>query len=94
VQFGGRVSESVLPKLGFPMVAAHELDAAVGALNEFLKPLDTSLQFAIDRDSRKVVVKLVDLETGTVIRQYSSVALLALAKAKDLETGSLLEALA
>lgn len=73
---------------------ARQTDAAVSALNDSLKTLDLGLQFMVDKDSRRLVVKLVDQETGDVIRQYPSKELLSLARAMDGAKGGLLEAMA
>lgn len=92
---GGWISTGgALPAATAATLAPHDIDAAVDALNGALKPLDTRLQFAIDRDTRKVVVKLVDMETGDVIRQYPSEELLALAKAVGRKHGGLLKEVA
>ncbi|MDR3212782.1 MAG: flagellar protein FlaG [Azoarcus sp.] len=53
----------------------------VDKLNEFIKPYVTSLQFSIDKDAGKVVVKILDTETQEVIKQFPSEQVLALAKA-------------
>lgn len=71
-------------------LTADKVEAAVSALNDSLQPLATGLQFELDKETHKTVVKLVDRETGTVIRQYPSEELLAIARAMDRAAGGLL----
>ncbi|MDR1062648.1 MAG: flagellar protein FlaG [Azoarcus sp.] len=54
---------------------------SVEKLNEFIRPYVTSLQFSIDKDAGKFVVKILDTETKEVIKQFPSEKILALAKA-------------
>ncbi|MDR1228002.1 MAG: flagellar protein FlaG [Azoarcus sp.] len=54
---------------------------SVEKLNEFIRPYVTSLQFSIDKDAGKFVVKILDTETKEVIKQFPSEKVLALAKA-------------
>ena len=54
---------------------------SVDKLNEFIRPYVTSLQFSIDKDAGKFVVKILDTETQEVIKQFPSEKILALAKA-------------
>lgn len=64
--------------------AAQQREAvqeSVDKLNEFIRPYVTSLQFSIDKDAGKLVVKILDTETREVIKQFPSEKVLALAKA-------------
>jgi flagellar protein FlaG len=63
-------------------VQNDELNGAVDAINAFLKPI-SSIEFSIDEDSGKTIVKLMDTETNTVLRQYPSREALAIAKDID-----------
>ena len=54
---------------------------SVEKLNEFIRPYVTSLQFSVDKDLGKVVVKIMDSETKEVIKQIPSEDVLALTKA-------------
>ena len=64
-------------------VRGEELKGAVDAINAFLKPISSSIEFSIDEDSGKTIVKLMDTETDTVLRQYPSREALAIAKDID-----------
>lgn len=70
-------------------VVAH-LEDAVSAINAFLKPVSNNLEFSIDEGSGRTVVKLVDTETNTVLRQYPTKEALAIAKNIDRFQGLLI----
>jgi flagellar protein FlaG len=59
-------------------------------VNEFIKPLNNSLQFNIDDDTGKTVVKVIDTATKEVIRQFPSEEMLSIAKAIDKMQGLLI----
>lgn len=69
----------------------EQLEAAVKAVNDFLKPLNNSLQFNIDDDTGKIIVKVVDSTTNEVIKQFPSDEMLAIAKAIDNMKGLLIQ---
>lgn len=69
---------------------AADLEDAVSAINAFLKPISNNLEFSIDEGSGKTVVKLVDTETNTVLRQYPTKEALAIAKDIDRFQGLLI----
>ena len=60
-------------------VSSAELKKSVDAINNFINS-DNSVNFSIDHDSGKVVIKIVDSQTNTVLRQIPSVEVLAVAK--------------
>ena len=59
----------------------QRLEDVVKEVNEFIKPINNSLQFSIDDESGTTVVKVIDAETDEVIKQIPSEEMLALAKA-------------
>lgn len=61
----------------------EQLKHAVDSVNEAIKQTGNSLEFSVDSDSHRTVVKLVDTETGDVIRQYPSKEMLAISHAID-----------
>ncbi len=61
----------------------EKLKDAAEKANEFIKSMDNELQFSVDKDTEKVVVKVVDKQTGDVIRQIPSKEMLEIAKALD-----------
>ena len=60
-----------------------ELKQRVDALNEAMRVHASSIEFSIDDDSGRTIVRVVDTETDTVLRQYPSKELLAISKQID-----------
>lgn len=56
------------------------LDQAVEAINKFLKPVASSLEFSVDEDSGRTLVKVIDTDTNDVLRQYPSKEALAISQ--------------
>ena len=69
----------------------QELEDAVKQVNDFLKPINNSIQFNLDDDTGKTVVKVIDLATKDVIRQFPSEEMLSIAKALDKMKGLLIQ---
>ena len=61
------------------------------AVNDFVKPLNSALQFNIDDSTGLTVVKVIDTDTKDVIKQIPSEDMLALAKALDQIKGLLVK---
>jgi flagellar protein FlaG len=61
----------------------EELKETVKTINDFVKSFSDRLEFSIDQDSGRTVVKLVDTENKQVLRQYPTRE--ALAIARDIE---------
>ena len=70
---------------------ADGLDEAVSKINKSLKISGQGVEFSIDEDSKRVVVKVVDQETREVLRQMPSAEALAIAKALDQAQGMLIK---
>jgi flagellar protein FlaG len=60
-----------------------ELKQRVDELNAAMKQHGSSVQFSIDDDSGRTIVKVVDTDTDTVLRQYPSREMLAISKQID-----------
>lgn len=67
-----------------------EVTEAVGTINKTMKALSNSLEFSIDADSKRAVVKVIDPDTKEVIRQMPSAEALEIAKALDRLQGLLI----
>lgn len=64
------------------------LKDSVDSMNRLMKSLSNSLQFSLDEDTGKTVIKVIDSTTQEVIKQFPSEEALALTKALDnLTTG-------
>lgn len=71
------------PEKSTQSVSAEALEAAVNSVRDYIKPINSDLQFSVNDDTDKVVVTVVDSETKEVIRQIPSEEMLAIAKALD-----------
>ena len=58
----------------------QELQHAVSDLQKAVAPLAQDLQFSIDKDSGRTVVKVVDSATDKVLKQYPSEEALAMSQ--------------
>ena len=56
-----------------------EVRQAVGEINEIVQSVQRDLSFNMDEDSGKTVIKVVDTESGELIRQIPSEEVLAIA---------------
>lgn len=65
---------------------------AVKELNKFMETMgNSSLQFSIDEDTNIKLVKLIDMQSKEVIRQFPSQEVLTIAKAIDQFRGMLIK---
>ena len=71
--------------------SAGELQKALEEVEKAVAPMAQSLQFTLDKDSGKTVVKVMDTDTNEVIRQIPSEEVLAISKAVDKLKGLLLK---
>lgn len=67
-----------------------QVNQVVLAINKTMKALGRDITFSIDEDSKRTVVKVVDQETGDVIRQMPSAEALEIGKALDKLQGLLI----
>lgn len=67
-----------------------KLEQAVAALNKFLKPIASSIEFSIDQDSGRTLVKVIDTDTNDVLRQFPSKEALAISESLDRFQGLLI----
>jgi flagellar protein FlaG len=61
-------------------LAKEQLDGAVSQMRDFAQMLNRELQFDVDEDLGRTVVRVLDKESGDLIRQIPSDEILALAK--------------
>lgn len=69
----------------------QQIDQAMEQMREALPPVARNLQFSLDEETGRSVVRVVDSTTNEVIRQFPSEELLAIAKALDKFTGLMLK---
>lgn len=68
----------------------EQVNDAVKKINEGMQASSQSLEFAIDEDSKEIVVKIIDQNTREVVRQIPSVEALEIAKSIDKMRGLLI----
>lgn len=95
--------ESVLPtnsakekekELGSDITPLDTLKSAAVAGNSILQSLNRNLEFKVDESTKKVVIKIVDNQTGETVRQIPSEDMLAFIKKMqelDGEKGSVIQ---
>lgn len=59
------------------------LKKATEQINEFIKSSSRNLQFSVDKGTGRIIVKVVDQESGEIIRQIPPEETLAIAKNLD-----------
>ena len=85
------ITEQAPSAVGEVQPQRKELDKAVKAVNEFVGSVNNDLRFAVDDESGRTVVKVIDVNTKEVIKQYPSEEMLAIAKALDSIKGLLVQ---
>jgi len=66
------------------------LEDAVKRIREFVQPINDSIQFSLDDETGRTIVKVIDLQTQEVLRQIPSEEILNIAKALDRLQGLLI----
>ncbi len=75
-----------------PLPPRQQVRQAVAAINRAITSSSSSLKFTVDEATHEPIVRVMDTETGTLIRQIPSREALAIAASIDnfLERGALL----
>ncbi|HEV2608669.1 MAG TPA: flagellar protein FlaG [Noviherbaspirillum sp.] len=84
VEIASAVSETA------PVPSQEQLKTAIQNLNKTMKAMSQDLEFSVDEDSNRTIVKVVDQQTNEVIRQLPSKEALEIAKALDRMQGVLI----
>jgi flagellar protein FlaG len=58
----------------------QQLESAVSRINEYVQSVQRTLEFTVDEDSGKDVVRIIDKQTEEVVRQLPSDEVLAMAR--------------
>ncbi|EZP37763.1 flagellar protein FlaG [Janthinobacterium lividum] len=83
-------SATVTPQQVGKEPSRDQLNKAVSDLNQSSQMKTQGLEFSIDEDSQRTVVKVIDQETKEVLRQIPTREALELAKTFDSAKGSLI----
>lgn len=62
---------------------AAQLKKAVDHINVAMRQNNSNVEFTIDSDSKRTIIKVVESRTGDVIRQYPTEEVIAIAHAID-----------
>jgi flagellar protein FlaG len=73
-------SSAALASVPKEALAKEQLAGAVSQMQDFAQMLNRELQFDVDEDLGRTVVRVLDKESGNLIRQIPSDEILALAK--------------
>lgn len=60
-----------------------DVQHAVHLLNKYVAPISPAIELSMDQDSGKLVVKVIDAETQTVLRQIPGAEALEISKSPD-----------
>ncbi|MBI5659692.1 MAG: flagellar protein FlaG [Nitrosomonadales bacterium] len=82
VKAAAAVQQAAQPSIATQPTPA-ELQRAVEGMNKAMRQINSNLEFSIDHDTRKTVIKVVESETGQVIRQFPSEEMLTITQAID-----------
>ena len=74
-----KTTEQVIP----PQPSSQQLKSAVDNINQAMRQSNQNLQLSVDPDTKTPIVKMVDTQTGELIRQFPSEAVLAIAGSID-----------
>lgn len=69
----------------------EQVKDAIQKINKTMASLSNNLEFSIDEDSDRTIIKVVDQETKEVIRQFPTKETLEIAKALDKMQGLLIK---
>lgn len=80
------------PHATSPPATMESLKGAVAAINRAMQQANHTLEFRVDNDTHRTVVKMVDTSTGELIRQFPTESTLAIAREiEQLQQGMLLK---
>jgi flagellar protein FlaG len=77
------IDTNVAVQAAKPVPEEQQVTQALKSINEVLKARSPDLEFSVDSDSNRSVVKVVDKNTQEVIRQMPTKEALEIAKALD-----------
>jgi flagellar protein FlaG len=70
-----------------PLQRPEEVKEAVNRIIDYVQSMRRDLQFQVDAETRDVIVRVVDSESGELIRQIPSEELLAIARSLEQNQG-------
>ena len=82
--------QSIPDKSAAPIADPELVKKATEQINKFIQSSSRDLQFSVDQNLNRIIVKVVDKETGEVIRQIPGEETLAIANSLDTSKGVLI----
>lgn len=76
-------ASKVAPKEAAQQPTPAQLQHVLDSLNKSMQQSNRSMEFSVDANTKRLVVKLTDTETGQLIRQFPSEEVLAIAQSID-----------
>lgn len=67
-------------KAEFERISENQLNKTIEKLNNFLADKASGLEFSVDEDTGRSIVKLIDKQTNEILRQYPSKEMLEISK--------------
>lgn len=64
-----------------PAEQKQQLEAAIKAVQQFIRPMAGNLEFSLDEETGKTIVKVIDATTNELIRQIPSEEMLDISRA-------------
>jgi len=72
-------------------ITPEQLEKVAQQLQEFMGKMNRSLEFLVDKDSGRDVIKVLDKGTGELVKQYPSEEILTLISKLSNATGNLID---
>jgi flagellar protein FlaG len=74
-----------------PAITPKQLDKVAQQLQDFMGEMNRSLEFLVDKDSGRDVIKVLDKSTGDLVKQYPSDEVLGIISKLSNATGNLID---
>lgn len=74
-----------------PAMTLDQLDKVAQQLQNFMGDMNRSLEFLVDKDSGRDVIKVLDKSTGDLVKQYPSEEVLSIIAKLSNATGTLID---
>lgn len=74
-----------------PLPDMEQIKEAVQKINKVMQAMSNDLEFSIDEDTNRTIIKVIDQQTNEVIRQLPAKESLEIAKALDKVQGLLIK---
>jgi len=74
-----------------PAMTPKQLEKVAQQLQDFMGEMNRSLEFLVDKDSGRDVIKVLDKSTGDLVKQYPSEEVLGIISKLSNATGNLID---